>query len=99
VTIYVTTVLKLRNRNRHRQLIEMLSLRAARLQVRRGYATVVNNGPGGYKLATSDVGQATASLSLVLRGGTRYESKSGVASVLKGFAFKVSFFTPSLWGV
>jgi hypothetical protein len=86
-------VLKLRTKNSASppaKFEKMLSsLRAARSQVRRGYATVINNGPGEYKLAVSDVGQATASLSLVLRGGTRYESRCGVASVLKGFAFKV----------
>jgi ubiquinol-cytochrome c reductase core subunit 2 len=67
----------------------MLFLRATRTQARRGYATAVTSG-SGYKLAASNFGQATASLSLVLKAGTRYETKPGVASVLKGYAFKVS---------
>ena len=68
----------------------MQSLRAARIHARRGYATAISSG-SGYKIAASNQGQATASLSLVLKAGTRYETKPGVASVLKGYAFKVSF--------
>jgi predicted Zn-dependent peptidase len=39
----------------------------------------------------------TASLTLVLKAGSRYEPAPGVASVLKNFAFKVRH--PSFWDV
>jgi len=65
----------------------MLLLRAARAQARRSYATAISSG-NGFKIAASDFGQATASISLVLKAGTRYETKPGVASVFKGYAFK-----------
>lgn len=79
----------------HTKHLSMLILRAARVQARRGYATAIGN-ENGYKIAASNFGQATASLSLVLKAGTRYETKPGVASILKGYAFKVRVMTISV---
>lgn len=41
------------------------------------------------KVAAVDNGSQTASLTLVLKGGSRYEPSAGVANVVKNFAFKV----------
>ncbi|KAI0263282.1 peptidase family M16-domain-containing protein [Gloeopeniophorella convolvens] len=64
-------------------------LRATRL-VRassRGFATVVD-AASGFKVAAVDNGQPTSSVTVLLKAGTRYESKPGVAHVLSNFAFK-----------
>ncbi|KAI0040054.1 hypothetical protein FA95DRAFT_1550143 [Auriscalpium vulgare] len=60
-------------------------LRAARLA--RGFATVVD-ASSGVKVAAIDNGQATSSVTVLLKAGSRYETKPGVAHVLSNFAFK-----------
>ncbi|KAI0056823.1 LuxS/MPP-like metallohydrolase [Artomyces pyxidatus] len=63
-------------------------LRATRLaRSARGFATVVD-GASGVKVAALDNGQPTASVTVLLKAGSRYEQKPGVAHVLSNFAFK-----------
>ncbi len=54
----------------------------------RSFATVVDI--TGVKVAAIDAGQPTSSVTLLVRAGSRFESKQGVANALKNFAFKVS---------
>lgn len=66
-------------------------LRAARIasqSSRRSFATVVD-AAGGVKVATLDNGQPTSTVTVLLKAGSRYEQKPGVAHVLSNFAFKV----------
>jgi hypothetical protein len=65
-------------------------LRATRLVTasKRGFATVVDASPG-FKVAAVDNGQPTSSVTVLLKAGSRYESKPGVAHALSNFAFKV----------
>lgn len=65
-------------------------LRATRLVTasRRGFATVVD-APSGFKVAAVDNGQPTSSVTVLLKAGSRYESKPGVAHILSNFAYKV----------
>jgi ubiquinol-cytochrome c reductase core subunit 2 len=65
-------------------------LRATRLLTasKRGFATVVDASPG-FKVAAVDNGQPTSSVTVLLKAGSRYESKPGVAHTLSNFAFKV----------
>ena len=65
-------------------------LRATRLVTasKRGFATVVDAAPG-FKVAAVDNGQPTSSVTVLLKAGSRYESKPGVAHTLSNFAFKV----------
>jgi ubiquinol-cytochrome c reductase core subunit 2 len=53
---------------------------------RRSLATVVEN---PFKIAAVDNGQPTASVTVVVKAGPRYETTPGAAHVLKFFAFKV----------
>ncbi|KAH9034226.1 LuxS/MPP-like metallohydrolase [Lactarius pseudohatsudake] len=64
-------------------------LRATRLVTasKRGFATVVDASPG-FKVAAVDNGQPTSSVTVLLKAGSRYESKPGVAHILSSFAFK-----------
>ncbi|KAI0309908.1 Metalloenzyme, LuxS/M16 peptidase-like protein [Amylostereum chailletii] len=64
-------------------------LRASRLArtSARGFATVVD-AANGLKVAAVDNGQPTSSVTVLLKAGSRYESKPGVAHVLSNFAFK-----------
>jgi ubiquinol-cytochrome c reductase core subunit 2 len=64
-------------------------LRATRLLTasKRGFATVVDASPG-FKVAAVDNGQPTSSVTVLLKAGSRYESKPGVAHTLSNFAFK-----------
>jgi predicted Zn-dependent peptidase len=62
--------------------------RLATRQARR-YATTVD--AGGVRVATMEPNAPTASLTLLLKAGTRYETKAGQANALKHFAFKVCF--------
>ncbi len=79
-------------------------LRATRLLTasKRGFATVVD-ASSGFKVAAVDNGQPTSSVTVLLKAGSRYESKPGVAHALSNFAFKVrlhSFLTvPFPFGV
>ena len=60
---------------------------ARALSARRSFASVVD--AGGAKVAALDVGQPTSSVTLLVKAGSRFESKAGVAHALKNFAFKV----------
>ena len=62
------------------------AVRAARIS--RTYATVVDS--AGIKVAAVDNGQATSSVTVLVKAGSRYEPKPGVANVLKNFAFRVN---------
>ena len=72
-------------------------LRASRVvsASKRGFATVVD-AASGFKVAAIDNGQPSSSVTVLLKAGSRYESKPGVAHVLSNFAFKVCFPCPSL---
>ena len=59
--------------------------RAARLS--RAFATAIES--AGVKVATADYGQPTSSVTFLVKAGSRYEPKTGVANILKNFAFKV----------
>ena len=65
-------------------------LRASRVvsTSRRGFATVVD-AASGFKVAAVDNGQPSSSVTVLLKAGSRHESKPGVAHVLSNFAFKV----------
>lgn len=54
----------------------------------RQFATAVE--AAGFKVSAVDVGQPTSSVTFLIKAGSRYESKPGVAHFLKNFAFKVS---------
>ncbi|KAG8875217.1 ubiquinol-cytochrome c reductase core subunit 1, partial [Tulasnella sp. 331] len=54
-----------------------------RASQRRSYATV-----SSVNVAAINRGQPTSSVSVIVKAGTRYESKPGVAHCLKNFAFK-----------
>ena len=64
-----------------------LAQRSARTAART-YATVSE--ASGVKVAGIDNGQPTTSISVVVKAGSRFESRPGVAHALKNFAFKVS---------
>lgn len=63
--------------------------RAAAGASRRHLATAVET---PFKIAAVDNGQPTASVTLVVKAGPRFETTPGAAHVLKNFAFKVSSF-------
>ena len=67
---------------------------------RRGFATVVDAATG-FKVAAVDHGQPSSSVTVLLKAGSRHQSKPGVAHALSNFAFKVSllFFFPLHSGV
>ncbi|KAG6810059.1 hypothetical protein H0H92_013531 [Tricholoma furcatifolium] len=53
----------------------------------RSFATVVDS--AGLKVATADaVSQPTSSVTVLVKAGSRFETKPGVANALKNFAFK-----------
>lgn len=56
----------------------------------RSFATVVDT--AGVKVAALDHGQPTSAVTFLVKAGSRFESKPGVAHALKNFAFKVSKF-------
>jgi ubiquinol-cytochrome c reductase core subunit 2 len=64
-------------------------LRATRLVTasKRGFATVVDASQG-FKVAAVDNGQPTSSVTVLLKAGSRYESKPGLAHTLSNFTFK-----------
>lgn len=70
----------------------MLLLRQSARTLTRGraYATVSSATASGVKVAGLDLGQPTTTLSVVIKAGSRYESKAGVAHALKNFAFKAT---------
>ena len=54
----------------------------------RSFATVVDSASGA-KVAAIDNGQPTSAVTFLVKAGSRFESKPGVAHALKNFAFKV----------
>ncbi|KAF8522769.1 Metalloenzyme, LuxS/M16 peptidase-like protein [Hysterangium stoloniferum] len=52
----------------------------------RSFASVVD--AAGFKVAATDNGQPTASVTLLVKAGSRYETKAGLAHALKNFGFK-----------
>ncbi|CAL1698504.1 unnamed protein product [Somion occarium] len=58
--------------------------RASRLA--RNFATVVDT--AGVKVAAVDNGEATSAVTFLVKAGSRYQNKPGVAHALKNFAFK-----------
>ncbi|KAJ3742790.1 Metalloenzyme, LuxS/M16 peptidase-like protein [Lentinula detonsa] len=69
----------------------MLTARASSRTVQRvarNFATVVDS--AGVKVAAVDNNQPTASVTFLIKAGSRFESKPGVAHGLKNFAFKSS---------
>ncbi|KAF8513528.1 Metalloenzyme, LuxS/M16 peptidase-like protein [Gautieria morchelliformis] len=52
----------------------------------RSFASVVD--VAGLKVATVDNGQPTSSVTFLMKAGSRYENKPGIAHVLKNFGFK-----------
>ncbi len=65
-------------------------LRASRIVCasKRGFATVVD-ASAGFKVAAVDNSQPSSSVTVLLKAGSRYQSKPGVAHALSSFAFKV----------
>ena len=61
--------------------------RVSRAVSRRCYATVVD--ASGIRVAAVDHGQPSTTLTVVVKAGSRHESKPGVAHLLKNYAFKV----------
>ncbi|EEB87430.1 hypothetical protein MPER_15215 [Moniliophthora perniciosa FA553] len=67
----------------------MLATRASSRNVQRlarSFATVVDS--AGVKVAAIDSNQPTSSVTLLVKAGSRFEPKAGVAHGLKHFAFK-----------
>lgn len=54
---------------------------------RRSFASV-SESAAGFKVAAIDNNQPTSAVTLLFKAGSRYETKPGVASALKNFAFK-----------
>lgn len=53
----------------------------------RKFATAVD--VSGFKVAAVDHGQPSASVTFLVKAGSRYEPKAGLAHALKNYAFKV----------
>lgn len=60
---------------------------ASRIARTRHFATVVDS--AGVKVAAADSGEPTSAVTFLVKAGSRYESKPGVAHALKNYAFKV----------
>ena len=56
-------------------------------RITRSFATVVDI--TGVKVAAVDYNQPTSSVTVLVKAGSRFEQKQGVANALKNFAFKV----------
>lgn len=56
-------------------------------RIARNFATVVDT--AGVKVAALDYGQPTSAVTFLVKAGSRFESKPGIAHALKNFAFKV----------
>lgn len=69
----------------------MLASRASTVRnvqrIARSFATVVDT--TGVKVAAVDYKQPTSSVTVLVKAGSRFEPKQGVANALKNFAFKV----------
>lgn len=77
-------------RSRSLLLPSARSLAAARTYATTSDISISTNSVGGVKVAGVDFGQPTSSVSVVIKGGSRYESLPGVAHALKNFAFKAT---------
>jgi hypothetical protein len=55
----------------------------------RSFATVVDT--TSVKVAAVDYNQPTSSVTVLVKAGSRFEPKQGVANALKNFAFKVRY--------
>ncbi|KAF8056041.1 Metalloenzyme, LuxS/M16 peptidase-like protein [Lyophyllum atratum] len=55
-------------------------------RIARSFATVVDS--AGVKVAAVDRNQPTSAVTILVKAGSRFESKPGVANALKNFAFK-----------
>ncbi|KAI0651058.1 ubiquinol-cytochrome C reductase complex core protein 2 [Trametes meyenii] len=68
----------------------MLAARAsaarAASRIARNFATVVDS--AGVKVAAADNGEPTSAVTFIVKAGSRFESKPGVAHALKNYAFK-----------
>ncbi|KAJ2980217.1 hypothetical protein NUW54_g11036 [Trametes sanguinea] len=68
----------------------MLAARAsaarAASRIARNFATVVD--AAGVKVAAADNGEATSAVTVIVKAGSRFETKPGVAHALKNYAFK-----------
>jgi hypothetical protein len=73
----------------------MLASRASTVRnvqrIARSFATVVET--TGVKVAAVDYNQATSSVTVLVKAGSRFEPKQGVANALKNFAFKVCHYS------
>jgi ubiquinol-cytochrome c reductase core subunit 2 len=71
----------------------MLAARASTTRtvqcIARSFATAVDS--AGLKVAALDNNQPTSAVTILIKAGSRYEPKPGVAHALKNFAFKVCF--------
>jgi hypothetical protein len=56
-------------------------------RIARSFATVVDT--AGVKVAAVDYGQPTSAVTFLIKAGSRFENKPGVAHALKNFGFKV----------
>ena len=69
----------------------MLAARASAVRsasrIARNFATVVDS--AGVKVAAADNGEATSSVTLLVKAGSRFQNKPGVAHALQNFAFRV----------
>ncbi|KAI0633113.1 ubiquinol-cytochrome C reductase complex core protein 2 [Trametes polyzona] len=59
---------------------------ASRIARTRNFATVVDS--AGVKVAAADNGEPTSAVTFLVKAGSRFESKPGVAHALKNYAFK-----------
>ena len=71
----------------------MLAVRASTTRsvqhIARTFATVVE--ASGVKVASVDHGQPNSAVTVLMKAGSRFQPKAGVAQALKNFAFKVGF--------
>lgn len=56
-------------------------------RIARSFATAVDS--AGVRVAAVDNNQTTSAVTVLVKAGSRYEPKPGVAHALKNFAFKV----------
>ena len=66
------------------------STAARSVRLARRFATAVD--AAGVKVAAADNGEPTTAVTVLVKAGSRYETKPGVAHALKNYAFKVRFF-------
>lgn len=81
--------------SRHRNMLSITSARKTLNLVptllKAGYATAVSKTSNGVKIAALDESSPTASVSLVINAGSRFEpkDKAGIAHFVKNYGFKV----------